>query len=225
MLKISSFVTIFFFLFIFNDASIFAQQKEDSTSVDKGVRVDMDKPNEDTLLLLGNKEDTTGKNVLALDTALRKKFDPKKATIRSAIIPGWGQAYNKKYWKIPIVYGALGITAGVFFDNLKVYKQLRQAVILLSDKDKTNDSLVVDRFRGLPLETVRTGRNVFRQNIDYSVLFFLLFWGLNVVDATVDAHLKGFDVSPNITMKIRPGFNYATNSPGISLVFNFKDKH
>ncbi|MEP7233100.1 MAG: DUF5683 domain-containing protein [Ginsengibacter sp.] len=225
MLKISSFFTIFFFLFIFNDATIFAQQKEDSASVDKGVRVDMDKPNEDTLLLQGNKEDTTGKNLLSLDTAIKKKFNPKKATIRSAIIPGWGQAYNKKYWKIPIVYGALGTTAGVFFYNLKVYKELRQAVVLLSDNDKTNDSLVVDRFRGLPLENVRTGRNLFRQNIDYSVLFFLLFWGLNVVDATVDAHLKGFDVSPNITMKIRPGFNYVTNSPGISLVFNFKDNH
>jgi len=50
------------------------------------------------------------------------------------------------------------------------------------------------------------------------------FWALNVVDATVDAHLKAFDVSPDITMKIHPGFNYATSSPGFSLVFCFKDK-
>ncbi len=225
MLKISSFFTIFFFLFIFNDASIFAQQK-DTTSGDKGVRVDMQKPNEDTMLVKGNsKADTTGKNLLALDTAVRKKFDPKKATFRSAVIPGWGQAYNKKYWKIPIVYGALGTTAGIFFYNRKNYNLLRQAVVLLSDKDTSNDNQVDAKFSGFPLESIRTARNIYRQNIDYSVLFFLLFWALNVVDATVDAHLKAFDVSPGITMKLQPGLNYVTNSPSISLVFNFKDKH
>ena len=225
MLKISSIFTLFFFLFIFNDADIFAQQKTDTTPVDKGVRVDSNKPNEDTLLVKGNNTaDTTGKNLLALDTAV-KKFNPKRATIRSAIIPGWGQAYNKKYWKIPIIYGALGTTAGVFQYNRKIYKLLRQAVVLLSDTSKSNDSLVAPKFRGFPLESIRTARNVYRQNIDYSVLFFLLFWGLNVVDATVDAHLKAFDVSPGITMKVKPGFNYMTNSAGISLVFNFKDKH
>ncbi|HEV8082637.1 MAG TPA: DUF5683 domain-containing protein [Chitinophagaceae bacterium] len=226
MLKISSFFTIFFFLFIFNDAIVFAQQKEDTTSGKKGVRVDMQKNNEDTLLIRGNnKADTSGKNLLALDTATRKKFNPKTATLRSAIIPGWGQAYNKKYWKIPIVYGALGTTAYIFLYNLKTYKLLRQAVVLRSDKDTSNDNQIDPRFRRLSLESIRTNRNLFRQNIDYSVLFFLVFWALNVVDATVDAHLKAFDVSPDITIKIRPGFNYMTSSAGISLVFNFKDKH
>ena len=225
MLKISSFFTIFF-LFIFNDAPVFAQQKEDTTSGKNGVRAGIKKNKEDTLLIKGNnKADTSGKNLLALDTATRKKFNPKTATLRSAIIPGWGQAYNKKYWKIPIIYGALGTTAGIFLYNLKLYKLLRQAVVLRSDKDTSNDNQVDSRFSRLSLESIRTNRNLFRQNIDYSVLFFLVFWGLNVVDATVDAHLKAFDVSPNITMKVRPGFNYMTNSAGISLVFNFKDKH
>ncbi len=226
MLKISSLLTIFFFLFIFNNVEIFAQQKEDTTSGNKGVRVDMQKNNEDTLLIKGNtKADTSGKNLLALDTAIRKKFNPKTATLRSAILPGWGQAYNKKYWKIPIVYGALGTTAGIFLYNLKTYKLLRKAVVLRSDTIASNDDQVDPRFKGLSLESIRTNRNLFRQNVDYSVLFFLVFWGLNVVDATVDAHLKAFDVSPDITMKIRPGFNYIANSAGISLVFNFKDKH
>lgn len=225
MLKISLFFTIFFSLFIFNDADIFAQQKTDSTSADKGVRVDMQKPNEDTVIIKGNnKADTSGKNLLALDTAV-KKFNPKKATLRSAIIPGWGQAYNKKYWKIPIVYGALGTTAGVFLYNLKTYKLLRKAVVLKSDTIPGNDDQIDPRFRGLSLEGIRTNRNLFRQNVDYSVLFFLVFWGLNVVDATVDAHLKAFDVTPDITMKIRPGVNYMTNGAGISFVFNFKEKN
>lgn len=225
MLKISSFFTIFFFLFIFNDADIFAQQKKDTASGNKNIRVDMQKNNEDTFLVKGNnKADTTGKNLLALDTAV-KKYNPKIATLRSAILPGWGQAYNKKYWKIPIIYGALGTTAGIFLYNLKTYKLLRQAVIFRLDKDSSNDVLIDSRFRGLSTESIKTNRNLFRQNVDYSVLFFLVFWGLNVVDATVDAHLKAFNVSPDVTMKIKPGFNYVTNSAGISFVFNFKEKH
>src|SRR5829696_1419016 len=59
--------------------------------------------------------------------SVRKAFSPKKATFRSAVLPGWGQAYNKKYWKIPIVYGALGVAAGVFFYNLDNYRELRFA--------------------------------------------------------------------------------------------------
>src|SRR4051812_26750003 len=51
-----------------------------------------------------------------------KKYNPNKAVIRSAIIPGWGQITNKKYWKLPLVYGALGVTTGVFFHNVKQYK-------------------------------------------------------------------------------------------------------
>ena len=86
------------------------------------------------MLIKGNaRADTSSKNLLALDTAISKKHNPKIATLRSAILPGWGQAYNRKYWKIPIVYGALGTTAGIFFYNLKTYKLLRKAVIFRSD--------------------------------------------------------------------------------------------
>jgi hypothetical protein len=200
--------TFFIFLFLLPATKIFAQQKEDTM-----------------LLKSNNKAATSGKSVLALDTVVRKKHNPKLATFRSAVLPGWGQFYNKKYWKIPIIYGALGTTAGVFFFNLKTYKLLRQAVIYRSSGDTAKFALVAPEFQVLSTETIRFYRNAYRQNIDYSVLVFLVFWGLNVVDATVDAHLKAFDVSPDISMKIRPGFNYTTNSAGVSLVFFLKEKN
>ena len=62
-------------------------------------------------------------NPTAKDSAVKKpvqKFEPRKATIRSAILPGWGQLYNKKYWKAPLVWGALGTTAAVYFYNVKL---------------------------------------------------------------------------------------------------------
>lgn len=220
-MTVRSFITILFFLFLLPGTALFAQQKEDTIARPKEDSLIHLK--EDTLPLKGNANNSSGKSLLALDTTI-KKFNPKMATLRSAILPGWGQWYNKKYWKIPIVYGALGISAGVFFYNLKTYKQLRQAVIYRLDADTNNDSLINPQFVNLSTESIRMYRNAFRQNIDYSVLVFLLFWGLNVVDATVDAHLKAFNVSPDITLKLRPSLNYMGSNPGLSLVFSLKDR-
>ena len=211
-LRFSHIITIIFFFLI--PATLFAQQNEDSSLAKK----------EDTVILKNNKADNSGKALLAQDTT-SKKFNPKVAVFRSAVLPGWGQWYNKKYWKIPLIYGALGTTAGVFFYNKKIYKLLRLAVIYRSDEDSTNDQLIAPEFQQLPTDFLRQNRNVFRQNIDYSVLVFLLFWGLNVVDASVDAHLKAFDVSSDISMRLQPTIENYTNSPGISLVFFFKDKN
>jgi hypothetical protein len=156
--------------------------------------------------------DTTGKKSNA--------FDPRKATFRSAVLPGWGQIYNKKYWKLPLVYGALGTTAGVYFYNVKTYRALKQAYILKSDTIPGNDAMIDPRFNNISAAGIRSLRNSFRQNVDYSVLFFILFWGLNVVDATVDAHLKAFDVNEDLSLQINPGYSPMANTTGISLVLN-----
>ena len=60
-----------------------------------------------------------------VDSLIKAQHSPRKAAIRSAIIPGWGQIYNKKYWKAPIVWGALGITGYIFFNNLHTYQDLK----------------------------------------------------------------------------------------------------
>lgn len=167
----------------------------------------------DSIITVNKKvTDSTGKVI--------KKFNPRIATVRSAIIPGWGQLYNKKYWKLPLVYGALGTTAGIYFYNIKTYKKLRLAFQYISDTDRTNDILIDPRFSNLSPGAIKSYRNSFRQNIDYAVLFFILFWGLNVVDATVDAHLKAFDVSDDLSLQIKPGYSPIANTTGISLVLN-----
>ena len=140
-------------------------------------------------------------------------------------IPGWGQIYNKKYWKLPLVYGALGTTSGIYFYNIKTYKKLRLAYLYITDNDSTNDNLIDPRFSNLSPGAIKSYRNSFRQNIDYSVLFFILFWGLNVVDATVDAHLKAFDVNDDLSLEIKPGYSPTANTTGISLVLNIGKRY
>jgi hypothetical protein len=173
--------------------------------------------------------------------SIRKAFVPKKATLRSLILPGWGQAYNKKYWKIPIIYGALGITTGVFVYNIKNYKALRFAYTAQYEaglppratappdypgpfRDSTKYRQADPRFIQFDLNTIKVYRDEFRRNIDYTVLFFLLFWGLNVADATVDAHLKAFDVSPDLSFRFKLGPSQMAGTTGLSLVVGVKNK-
>jgi hypothetical protein len=80
------------------------------------------------------------------------------------------------------------------------------------------------RVRRGEAESIRNYRNEFRKNMDYSILITLLFWGLNVMDATVDAHLKDFDVSDKITLRIKPTILTGTSTAGVSFVFTIGNK-
>lgn len=154
-----------------------------------------------------------------------KAHSPKVAATRSAILPGLGQIYNKKYWKLPIVYGALGTCAGVFFYNLGNYKDTRFAYrVRYNMRANGTDSALFSQIKPslapLSEESLRFYRNQFRRDIDYSALVFILLWGLNVVDATVDAHLKSFDVSPDLSLRFKPGHSQLAGTNGISLVLH-----
>ncbi len=162
-----------------------------------------------------------------------KKHSPRTAAIRSAIVPGLGQIYNKKYWKVPIVYTALGITGYIFLDNIKTYREYRfaytaryKAANATSPADSADYYTLKDIYQRIQPESIREARDRFRKYVDYSVLFFVLFWGLNVVDATVDAHLKTFDVSPDLSLhlKFKSGYSEMAGTNGVSLVLSIKDK-
>ena len=176
----------------------------------------------------------------------KKKFDPAKSTIRSAILPGWGQIYNHEYWKAPIVWGALAIPTATFFFNNSEYKKARFAynaiyaafIIPVGQPgySATDTAKMASDYKnylysqGQPVSSnivqsvlggIQKSRNYYRSNRDYSVLWFFILWGLQVVDATVFGHLKQFDVSPDLSMNIKPQINPMTKIPGITLVVNF----
>lgn len=178
------------------------------------------------------------KPVLAQDTlgiqpdppkdSMARRHSPRKAALRSAILPGLGQIYNKKYWKVPIVYAALGITGYIFVDNINTYREYRFAYAArvkaaANPADSTDYNTLKEVYKVIQPESIKAARNRFRQYIDYSALFFVVFWGLNVVDATVDAHLKLFDVSPDLSLHLRPGPSQMAGTNGLSLVLSFKN--
>ncbi|RFS24935.1 hypothetical protein DVR12_07025 [Chitinophaga silvatica] len=146
---------------------------------------------------------------------------PRKAALYSAVFPGLGQAYNREYWKMPLVYAALGTCTYFFIDNMKVYKMFRDAYRLRVDGNPdTNDTGETVPY---DTEALKLNRDQFRQYVDYSVLFFVLAYGLNIVDATVFAHLKNFDMSDDLSMRISPTLiNGRTLGVGVNLTFGGK---
>jgi len=186
------------------------------------------------------KKDSTGLRVMsvgevgakkpAVDSTGKKKHDPHKATMHSLILPGWGQAYNRSYWKIPVVYAALGITGYVFNYNRIQYNKAKYAYFYVvnrgtADSSKFSLAKITDPALRSFAEagdsyTLQTYRNESRKYVDYSVLYFFLFWALNVVDATVDGHLKDFDVSNDLSFRIKPAINALPNTLGVSVVFD-----
>lgn len=193
---------------------VHAQKTDSTTKVNNGKEILLDtlKPNKNSASVAIAKK----------DSVLRKTHDPHKATIRSAIIPGWGQAYNREYWKIPIVYGALAVPASLFVYNNNWYQRTKKAYTILVTG---GDTLQINpKLKNLSAADLQYYRNDFRRNRDYSALFFLAVWGLNVADATVFAHLKSFNVSDDLSMRIKPDFNLNTKTPALSVALNLKDK-
>ena len=158
------------------------------------------------------------------DTAKKVKTPAQIASFRSAILPGLGQIYNKKYWKLPLVYGALAFPISTYKYNRDWYQKTRFAYTVRVTNDTSNFKNIASELVPLSKESLRLYRNEFRKNMDFSVIGVLLMWGLNIVDATVDGHLITFDISDDLTVKVKPTIQHNFSGGGVSLTFNLRDK-
>lgn len=161
--------------------------------------------------------------LIAKDSVKSEKINvlaPSKAAFYSALVPGLGQIYNKKYWKVPIVY--IGLGTGIYFyaDNNKNYKRFRDEYKKrLNGTSDPNDPY----FSRLDNSRLIDGQKFYRRNRDLSAFITVAIYALNIVDANVDAHLMQFNVNENLT--IRPDLyqneiNYKQNV-GLTLNYNF----
>ena len=155
-----------------------------------------------------------------------KHHVPKIATQRSAILPGWGQAYNKQYWKIPLVYGVLAIPAATYQYNADLYTKAKfayEAKFKAANGDNSDIAKIDPTLKNLSLASLQSYRNIFRKDRDYSIMWFILGWGLNVLDATVSGHLKEFDINNDLSLKIQPSYQPQFRQAGLSLQLHFKN--
>lgn len=152
------------------------------------------------------------------DTITAKKIDPlapTRAAFLSAIVPGLGQAYNKRYWKIPIVYGAIGTGVYFYSTNNQKYHRFRDAY-------KKRLAGQPDEFLGQYSDaTLINAQRTFQRDRDLSLLVTIGLYVLNIVDANVDAHLLQFNVNEKLTLHPDIYPNDINNKQNVGLTLNF----
>lgn len=156
--------------------------------------------------------------LVAKDTLKSNNIDPltpAKAAFYSAVLPGLGQAYNKKYWKIPLVYGAIGTSLYFYIDNNKKYHQYRDAYKSRLEGHVTDDLAFLDNNRLI------AGQKFYQRNRDLSALFVVAFYALNIIDANVNAHLLQFNVDENLSVRPVLYPNDVTLKTNVGLTFNY----
>ena len=148
-------------------------------------------------------KDTLPQTVQVKKTWNTDPLSPARAAFYSAILPGLGQAYNKSYWKIPIVYLAIGIPTYLYVVNDKELDRYRTAYKRRLDS-LTDDEFYVGRTDGNPrlsTDALRRAQDTYRRNKEMAMLFAIGFYALNIIEANVDAHLKQFNVNENLSLE------------------------
>ncbi|WP_372746902.1 DUF5683 domain-containing protein [Lutibacter sp.] len=149
-------------------------------------------------------------------------LSPAKAAFYSAILPGLGQAYNKKYWKIPLIYGALGSGILVYDYNNKYYNKARTAYKLrLNGKPDDYDGLGDNIY--LSTTALESAQESYKKDRDLSLLVTIGLYFLQIIEASTNAHLLQHNVDDNLTFSPQIIQNSVTNKSivGASINFNF----
>ncbi|MCA1764599.1 MAG: DUF5683 domain-containing protein [Cryomorphaceae bacterium] len=137
-----------------------------------------------------------------------EEHSPKKASILSAVLPGAGQVYNKKYWKVPIIYGGFAVAGYFLNDNLKQIRIFKEGFQAENDGNPNTENTT-----GFSSPQLVDFIDQYKTWRDWSYVAFGIIYILNIVDASVDAHLFHFDVSEDISMNVAPYHSRFGNDP------------
>ncbi len=164
---------------------------------------------------------------------------PTKAWLMSAALPGLGQAYNQRYWKIPIIYGGFAAFGYFIQSNNFRYKTYRDSYntkydiehLDQSDPDYDAEKAALEaqlQIKNMPLDRLQYYKNIYRRDRDFFIILTVLFYGINIIDAAVDAHFFTYDISNDLSLNMQPyveGGCFAARpnaSPTVGLNFSIK---
>ncbi|MGB5822256.1 MAG: DUF5683 domain-containing protein [Saonia sp.] len=172
---------------------------------------------------------------IVVDTIVKRKINPlapSKAAFYSAVFPGLGQIYNRRYWKVPIVYAAIGTGVYAYVFNNNEYNRFRDAFKrrragFTDDEffDLTPDDGVTPTTADFSDEALQDAQERFQRDRDLALLITIGLYALNIIDANVDQHLKQYNIDDDLSMDIRPFLDYhpVTASPnyGMAVIIKF----
>jgi len=139
-----------------------------------------------------------------LEQGVYNPLAPAKAAFYSAVLPGLGQAYNKRYWKIPIVYAGIGTSIYFHLENKKDYKRFRDIYKRRLEGYKDDEYYGDGETPRISNQRLQDAQRTAQRNKDLSIAVAVGFYLLNIIDANVDAHLKQFNISEDLSL--RPKF-------------------
>ncbi|WP_420147462.1 DUF5683 domain-containing protein [Spirosoma sp.] len=181
-------------------------------------------PDDSTLL---DKPDTV--SVSSKQETKIHKIVPKKATIRSLIVPGLGQIYNRQYWKLPFIYGGLAGAVFAFQLNQRNYQKFEAGYREAYNQPEVDPIYRVKVAyvdgRKLSVTQLQQASNQYHQWRDLTIILTAAGWALNAVEANVAAHMKTFDLTDDISMKVHPNLLPMPGPgiiPGVRIAFTFK---
>jgi hypothetical protein len=212
----------------FFPTNILAQETDKKLDIGKGTGKDTvfvisNPANVDTTISVTKEIKPEKKDTVSV---VQKRHSPAKAALLSTALPGLGQAYNKKYWKIPIVYAGFAGLGYWIGRNVKNYRTYRDAYQFRMDDDSLTIDPFVEQYGNADLKTLK---DFYKRNLDLSIILTAVWYALNIVDAAVDAHLFEFDVSDNLSMRVQPVLEYQSrnnNFTGLKVQFAMKStKH
>ncbi|MBX2955321.1 MAG: hypothetical protein KF846_04150 [Cyclobacteriaceae bacterium] len=170
----------------------------------------------DTVLLSPQERDTVVLNSYA------QRYNPKKALLYAAVLPGLGQVYTKKYWKLPLVYGGI-IATGYAINFYQDGYQLYRGELFYNLENGIGES-GFNPNTGFTTAQLRTITDRYRRERDFMIIVMIGVYVLQMIDAHVDAHLKEFDLNPNLHVRIEPAFRnemLTGQTGGLSLKLRF----
>lgn len=144
------------------------------------------------------------RDTVLLETSYARHYDPRKALLYAAVLPGLGQIYNKKYWKLPLVYGGLIATGYAINFYNSSYTEYRSIVFRAIENNVGENEVDPALNMRTTLRGYRIGVDKARRERDYMIIIMGLVYVLQIVDAHVDAHLKEFDLNPNLQVRFEP---------------------
>jgi hypothetical protein len=154
----------------------------------------------DTVILSAAARDTVNLTSYAI------RYSPKKALLYAAVLPGLGQVYTKKYWKLPLVYGGIGATAYAINFYQEGYQKYRGELFYNLENGLSSPSAINPNVRFTTAQ-LRTLTDRFRRERDFMIVIMMGVYVLQMIDAHVDAHLKEFDLNPNLQVRVEPSFS------------------
>jgi len=205
----NKYLSVLFFLFLM---SFFSADLSGQVEVDPVTGFPIDESQEETGPVIGEEQEEVRKTKYSFKKTFKEYYPhPKTAVYLGLAFPAGGQLYNKDFWKVPFIWGGYGFLIYLIGENTTLYRNLRDAVLI---RLAGGEDMFIETIPNIP--SLRSNRDAVRKALEQSYIALIFVHILSAAEAFVSCHLKGFDVSEDLSLQVRPSIMQSNIAPGFS---------